>query len=559
MTALVDDSTALHWNPAGLARLLKPEVTATHVTLFEDTSHDLVTFGAVNRRLGGFGLSYVRQSSGGFERRAGPNDPAVSFSIDNTALSAGWGRRLPGLPLPLDAGVAVRSVRESIGDVSASGMAADLGFIVGPWKNASLGLAVQNALAPKLKFVSNAVQYARQVSISPAYTLRATSDWESTAALQLTKLTDEGIKPSGGVEARFRRFAALRFGMQTKGMSTGAGIRFGNTNVDYAVLLHELGLSHRVTFAQRFGQTREEIEDTIRRGISKLNRSDAVRLSRAYVQKADEDVKADRISEALRSYESAALLDPANEAIPKRIAEVSAKWDDQVKRQLAARAAQQARDLADQGSLLASRHYWQSVLELDPAHTEAKEALSEIDRQLSQAERSRLEEAGRVQQDAEIKQRLTVAETLLARAAFRQARAAAEETKRRFPKDPRPDEFLLSLERRLRGYAQERLDLAGKEEPAEALRMIESAMRELPGNQALAERAAALRAQLSKNISPEARRQAEQLYYRAVEQYLKGNYQGASELAAEVARLDPSSETVKTLREKIEAAQRASR
>src|SRR4051812_3130733 len=69
MTAVVDDASALSWNPAGLSRLAKPEVGASHVTLFEDTSFDFLSGGLATKSWGGFAAGYVRQSSGGFEAR----------------------------------------------------------------------------------------------------------------------------------------------------------------------------------------------------------------------------------------------------------------------------------------------------------------------------------------------------------------------------------------------------------------------------------------------------------------------------------------------------------
>jgi len=46
-----------------------------------------------------------------------------------------------------------------------------------------------------------------------------------------------------------------------------------------------------------------------------------------------------------------------------------------------------------------------------------------------------------------------------------------------------------------------------------------------------AEEIAALRAQVQKGLTPEKRKEFEQLYYRAVEQYLKGGYAAADALA----------------------------
>lgn len=558
--ASVDDPTALATNPSRLSRLVKPEVSATHVVLFEDTAHDLVAAGLATR-WGGVALGYTRQSSGGFERRATPNDAASSFSIGQTAFSGGWGVRVPGWPV--DLGTAVRSVKESIGGVSASGVAVDLGAAVGPWRGFSVGALAQNAVAPELTFVTRPVQYPRRLSLSPSYERGLSDDWRARASLRFARLEGEGLEPSGGVELLYRRLAAVRLGLRAAGPSFGAGIRLGNTTVDYAVVLHDLGLGHLVTLSQRFGQTREEIEETIRRGISRLTRHDAGRLAKAYIQKAEDDLKADRMAEALRSYEAAALLTPDDFTIPERVREISERWDASVRRQMVERTAAQARDLRQQGSLLASRQYWRSVLELEGDHTEARAALSEIESMLSQEERTRLDDARRAQQDAEVGQRLAVIETLLGRRALRQARAESLEVARRYPDEARVKELPARLKRESEAFAAERLSAAEAEavqgRDAEGLKILDAALRELPGHAKLAEKAASLRAGLQKTVSAENRKKAEQLYYRAVEQYLKGNYQAAGELASEVLKLDPSSAAVKTLREKLEAAQRSGR
>ena len=91
-------------------------------------------------------------------------------------------------------------------------------------------------------------------------------------------------------------------------------------------------------------------------------------------------------------------------------------------------------------------------------------------------------------------------------------------------------------------------DLAG------ALRALETALRENPGDFKLSEKALSLHGRLAKKLTVAERTEVEQRYYRAVEQYLKGNYDTAAKLAEEVLQADPTSEAGKVLKEKIEAA-----
>ncbi|MDD5658234.1 MAG: hypothetical protein PHF00_13365, partial [Elusimicrobia bacterium] len=412
--------------------------------------------------------------------------------------------------------------------------------------------------APSLRYVSQETRYPRVVDVSPAWLWRASDSWSSLLALRLRKVAAETLEVSGGAELRYGKLAALRLGASDQGLSTGVGLRLGNTRLDYAARLHDLGIAHLVTFSQSFGHTREELEATIRRGISELTRSEGARLARAYLQKAEAELADDRVSEALRNFEAAALLDPGNAAIKDRIAEVSSRWDESLKRQMVLRTATRAREQFAAGNLLASRQYWKSVLELDPADAEAQTALARVDRALSRDERSRLDELRRAQSASEIQGTIAMARSFRERGQLRQARLEAEKASARYPEDGVILAFLGKVKDELAEFLArksaeaDRLEAAG--DLAGAMRAVEAALREDPGNFKLSEKAVHLRGLLAKRLTPDERKAVEQRYYRAVEQYLKGNYAVAAKFADEVLRADPSSEAGRVLKEKIEAA-----
>jgi tetratricopeptide (TPR) repeat protein len=281
------------------------------------------------------------------------------------------------------------------------------------------------------------------------------------------------------------------------------------------------------------------------------------------MEKAEGELKEDRVTQALRDFEAAALLWPENPSIRERINLVSSQWDESIKRQMVQRAAAQARAQYESGNLLASRQYWKSVVELDAGNAEASSALSRIDLTLSQDDRSRLEELRRAQNATQVQQALLLAQSLRQRGQLRQALLETQKALRLFPSD----KAILAIQERIKSDVAElagrkaaeadRLSAAG--DTAGAIRALETAWREDPGNSKLAEKVEALRGQLETKLTPEQRKAIEQRYYRAVEQYLKGNYDTAAKFAIEVLQADPASEAAKILKEKIEAAERLAR
>lgn len=559
MAAVVDDASALIWNPAGLARLVKPEVDATHVVLFEDTSWDFLAGAWPGKQWGSFAAGLVRQTSGNFERRSGPSDAAVGFSISQQALLAGWGKSFG----PFDVGAALKSVKETVDTASGSGAGADAGAIYHYDGRFSVGLLVQNLVAPTVTFASEPQRYPRELDLSPAYAWRWGDEFGALAALDLRKVAGESLSPGGGLELTYRRLAAARFGVQDKGLTTGVGLRFGNTSFDYAALLADLGVSHVMTFTQRFGQTREELEETIRRGISQLTASEAGRLAKAYERRAQRELSDNNLADALHDLESASLLDPKDDQIHEEIRKVGAQWEAQLKRQMVERAAEMAAREQESGNLLASRSYWRNVLELDPENARARDALARIDGLLSAEDRKRLESARQAQEQADDERLIVAATALTERGAWRQA---VEEAKKGL--DERPDsetlkKFFPGLQAGLQAFVAAKSaaadKLAAQGDLAGALREAEAGLHEQPENAALGKRAAAWRAELRKRASPENRRKAEQLYYQAVEQYLKGDFKAADALADQVMALDPGSEAARGLKDKVEAALRYAR
>lgn len=570
--AAAEDAAAVLVNPAALARLAKPEVGATRVVLFEDTAFDVLSGAWPTGRWGAFGGAYVRQNSGGFDARTGPNDAPTRFSVEQTAVLAGWGfsprlswesAEAPPESRLLSFGAALKSVTEKIAGTSGSGSGLDAGAIVRPRPDLALGLTLGNLIAPAPTLVSSGLRYERSVELSGAWTRALAPDWRLLAAARVRRVDTEGADPAGGLELSYRRLAALRVGARTSGPSTGFGVAFGNTRVDYAVLLHDLGLSHSMTLIQRFGQTREELEETIRRGISRLSHADGARLARAYVQKAERELDAGRAADARRDLEAATLLDPENEGIAAKLKRADQQWEASLMRQTIQRLTDLAHRQEEQGNMLAARQYWKSVLDLDPNDPEAVRSAERVDNALSSEERARAESLRQAEAANDIALALAGAATYLSRGALRQAKLEAEKIRQRHPENSQIKSFLAQTDKQIASFVAARKaeakDAAAGRDFSKALAALEAARREAPDDGELASLQSSVQEELRRGLTPSARKQAEQLYYRAVDQYLKGRYDAAGALADEVLKLDPSSEAARTLKEKIEAAQRYSK
>jgi hypothetical protein len=144
-TAVADDSTALFWNPAGLARIPDVEIQFSHNQWLESFRQEY--FGAAFPMAGTFAAAYSIIDLGEYAEL--DNDGAgtgKTFSADGQVLLLGYGRGV--FNDSLLAGATVKLIKEDLGgDVSEKAMSVDAGLMAVPWQSmpgVSLGACIQN-------------------------------------------------------------------------------------------------------------------------------------------------------------------------------------------------------------------------------------------------------------------------------------------------------------------------------------------------------------------------------------------------------------------------------
>ncbi len=244
-TVIVDDSTSLYWNPAGLIRINERQLSATYNIWFAGINQGYLGIGFP---LGGTGVAaggvnYV--DMGDFDGRDEAGNPTGTFTASALNYQLGYANRLGE---KLSWGVSVGGIQDTIADDSKSTYAANLGLIYKFSESLSLGLAVQNIGGQlggdPLPFVAK---------IGMAYT------WQSLLlALDIAKPTDNDLYYGAGIEWWIMDGIALRAGYKTnqdigEGLTAGLGFNKGKIRFDYAYVPYgELGNTHRVLLGMSF-------------------------------------------------------------------------------------------------------------------------------------------------------------------------------------------------------------------------------------------------------------------------------------------------------------------
>ncbi len=394
--ALADDASAPAWNPAGLSRLLRYELQASHTGYYGlDLSEQHLYVAIPSWRWGNFGLGIRQYGVKGIEERDEFNvlqsdeldrtEQEISFSYAQ-ALTPTW-----------SVGFSGKLRRLSFGTYSAQGVGLDIGVIGRPlasfgrssgWQRGlSAGLSIRNVVEPTLTLVNDPVTDPTGLRFGLAQDIPLAGGRSLLLAADLEKTQDMDLRFHGGMELRAHSLLALRGGLNARGFSMGAGISYRRVQFDYAFETNPLDDVHRMGVSYAFGATVNE-----RRSLARMEAEEALqlRMAEAFATQREERVK-ELLAEASRSHsegeydealdllQTAAALEPDDDRIPKFEALC---------------LSEKARLLEAEGNYLDASLLYSRILEIDAGHTWASSRLAHC-RKIGDEQAARSEERGR--------------------------------------------------------------------------------------------------------------------------------------------------------------------
>lgn len=258
-SALSDNEAALQYNPAGLARLMRDRISATHIEWFQNIQLDHLGGALLSGQHGALAASatFLRVEGLTRTKRVAGADPVAriqeqgSFSPFDMAFNVGGGYEIePGVLL----GGGLRAVAQDVDGRSGWGLSADLGA---QWLNLVEGIelgAVLQSLGTPVGVGGTAFEQPLALRLGALTKL-----WQERASLafELALPADNEPQPSLGLETWPVQSLALRTGWRggfAQQFSAGLGFRMDRWEMDYAwVPFSDLGHTHRITATLLFG------------------------------------------------------------------------------------------------------------------------------------------------------------------------------------------------------------------------------------------------------------------------------------------------------------------
>lgn len=273
-TALADDTTAVFWNPAGLAQVHRQEVSSFFETLFSGTTYFFLGYTYPVWNVGVFSGSIMYLGTGDIPGRASTVDGDLgsdlgSYSAYEMCINLSFAQKLQRYQkvIPffkyLDAGANLKLFGTGLQDTGKIGIGFDLGVKYFPThfevprlafiKNIVVGLKLNNVVPPTVKLSDERDWYMMDLNFGLLYrtiydTLNITVDFTQTI------FKKSRIKPRVGLEYTFYKIFKVRVGYNTE-LSTGIGVKLEDLTFDYAFGHNfDLGALHHISATYQFGE-----------------------------------------------------------------------------------------------------------------------------------------------------------------------------------------------------------------------------------------------------------------------------------------------------------------
>jgi len=255
-TAQADDVSSLYWNPAGIAILNQSQASFMYNQLVQGQTYSNVAV-ATPLENGGIGgsISYLGFGSiSGYDANANPTGSVNAYSGVGT-LGGGW------LLGPLSLGANIKGVQAQLADVSATGVAADVGGIWTFQKEVMggtirAGATVRN-IGSGLNFINQNDPFPLEWRLGVAAVQMM--DRRLNVSLDYGKQIDLPGALYTGVEYWVVPMVALRIGyagtdQEGSGLTAGLGLKIKDFSFDYAYSSYgDLGMTQRYEISMRFG------------------------------------------------------------------------------------------------------------------------------------------------------------------------------------------------------------------------------------------------------------------------------------------------------------------
>ena len=245
--AIADGPTASYWNPAGLAQLGAPQLSSMYTDQFGlGIKYGFVGYAHPISLDKAWAASLIHLSAGKIpitKLDINGRPIIVKYISDSAdALFLSYAQTFLSFPL----GVTLKGIHQSLGSVSGWGIGFNLGSKFELFNGLYLGAVIK--MGGLVWSTGEKENFPVTVTFGAAYYPFSSLVVSLDAELQ----SNHRLRLHVGGEYNPIPQVALRAGFNGGSPTAGVGIEVQQFQIDYALMLHKLGISHRISFGMEF-------------------------------------------------------------------------------------------------------------------------------------------------------------------------------------------------------------------------------------------------------------------------------------------------------------------
>ena len=339
-TALADDSSAIYYNPAGLADQ-RGALMLEHIPINESGTGFAFNDGRLDflgldypSAYGTFGFGYYQFAIGGIEGRSQLSDAATPLNVSQTAYFVPYALRYRDVSF----GVTGKAVTYSLAGYGATGLGADVGAkatlfhgdtFLGRDTQLYAGGAVRNIVAPSFTLYQDPTALERTMAVGLALAAFTREHYEAdddhvthdrvTLTMDATRGNqDSGFAVAFGAEYSYLNRYSIRAGFNSDRnitLGVGAGGPGSSFRFDYATVLAPLAPQQRFTISWLFTAPPASIESDVHLAAYRRAVLDQERLRDRFAREGRSAAAEGHYDAAIADFEKAQTLDPHDSEI----------------------------------------------------------------------------------------------------------------------------------------------------------------------------------------------------------------------------------------------------